>query len=455
MLNLLFISNNLKTDIIKQFLQPLLKVKIDVVTDFDNGLKDVFEKRPATIFIQEQIAGVRGESVARHIQMLLGDGAPSFILMHEGNARVKPVKGLFECLIDLTQPDNKLIEDVLTILKFILGPEWVKNVMPEEQGPDVQAVSFAVPEEKRVDADRLVDDLLSDLEAADGEASDVLQTPEMTVSSAATAVLPLQDHAAPVSTSTVTPPAPGSEKTDSIPPAAETEQIPSLPSPADFRISAGSQETHEQIPEELLLAFEDNYHSHANFRKKLAVAVVVVAGLVTAGWLLLRQNPNKMSLMNAPAIPPSASTSELKKQADVHAAAPAAQKQISASRKPKGTITSPLPAFITAGSLDSSFSARKPGWERYAGKAYECRVFRTGGDIKAVQVMAVKGKSISDNFMESALKEVTGNSGFSIVSNEQKNGLLIQRGSAGKKADLLIYRTKTSGAIRAFVVSLN
>ena len=89
MLNLLIISNSPKALQIQKFIQPLIKAKIDVVGDFDHGLKDVFEKRPATVIIQEQIAGVTGESVARHIQMLLGASAPTFILLHKGNGKAR------------------------------------------------------------------------------------------------------------------------------------------------------------------------------------------------------------------------------------------------------------------------------------------------------------------------------------------------------------------------------
>ena len=167
MLNLLFISNSPKMDFIKKNLQTMFKVKIDVVTDFDHGLKDVFEKRPATIIIQDQISGVTGESVARHIQMLLGSGAPVFVLMHEGKARIKPIKGLFEHIVDLTQPDTKLFEDIQAILKTILGSEWEKNVIAPKQNTSAVVASFALPDDNSVDADRLVDDFLSDLETTD------------------------------------------------------------------------------------------------------------------------------------------------------------------------------------------------------------------------------------------------------------------------------------------------
>lgn len=163
MVNLLFISNNSKIDTIKNVLQPLLKVKIDVVGDFDFGLKDVFEKRPAIVFIQEQIAGVAGESVARHIQMLLGSGAPSFIFMHDGNIKAKPIKGLYDYLIDLSQPDTKVLTGIQSTLKLLLGPQWQKIYVHPKANKPVFKATKAVPDEHRVVANQLVDDFISDL----------------------------------------------------------------------------------------------------------------------------------------------------------------------------------------------------------------------------------------------------------------------------------------------------
>jgi hypothetical protein len=163
MVNLLFITNNSRIDIIKNALQPLLKVKIDIVGDFDFGLKDVFEKRPSTVFIQDQIDGVTGESVARHIQMLLGSGAPSFIFMHEGNIKAKPVKGLYEFLIDLSQDDANVLEDIQSTLKSILGPQWQKIYIPPAITKSVVKTALTVPEEHRASADQLVEDFISDL----------------------------------------------------------------------------------------------------------------------------------------------------------------------------------------------------------------------------------------------------------------------------------------------------
>ena len=185
MVNLLFITNSPKIDAVLLALQPCLKVRIDIVADFDFGLKDVFEKRPATVFIQDHIAGVTGESVARHIQMLLGSGAPSFIFMHEGSSKAKLIKGLFEYLIDLSQADSKIVADIQATLKSLLGTQWEKIYIPSKTGLPASKDVVAVPEESRVFADQLVDDFLSDL--------DVLGVGSVSK------IFPMNDYSEPVS----------------------------------------------------------------------------------------------------------------------------------------------------------------------------------------------------------------------------------------------------------------
>lgn len=164
MVNLLFITNCTKIDAIKNLLQPLLTVRIDTVADFDYGLKDVFEKRPATVFIQDQITGVTGESVARHIQMLLGNSAPTFIYMHEGSPKAKPIKGLFEYLIDLSQDNAKIVVDIQATLKSQLGAQWDKIFIPPKLGKAV--VTHAVTDSKVIPAvtDKRVVDFISELD---------------------------------------------------------------------------------------------------------------------------------------------------------------------------------------------------------------------------------------------------------------------------------------------------
>ena len=547
MLNLLFISNSTKMDFIKKRLQPILKVKIDVVTDFDHGLKDVFEKRPATIIIQDQISGVTGESVARHIQMLLGSGAPVFVLMHEGNTRIKPIKGLFEHIIDLTQPDDKLVEDVQTILKSILGPEWEKIYITPKPAAAL-AASFAMPAESREDADQLVDDFLFDLGTADNSGQegtakpsfgqiepleeepfvvddvadelvrllvessyqttvqDMSSTDSFSIQSIepetpaaplpskkkdktsrtakpstrkvpVQAVLPENPPMAevPVATLEAVQAAPEVIKVERPVPVEPKVTIPDTPkpafaevtpqtdvgepctvppSPADFRIAPPS----EQIPEDLLLAFEENYHSQASNWKRLLIVVVVVFGLGAGVWALIKQKPTLLSFMPKIKTTPEAPVPETAEQANVPAGKlpVPAQQSISTARKPGVVVASPLPSFMSTARRDGAFAAQNPGWERYVGKVYEYRIIRTGENIKAVQVLAGIGtRTVDENFISTVLKELVGKSDFSVDSSEQKQGYLVQHGSVAQKADLLIYRSKKMGGVRAFVVSIN
>ena len=525
MLNLLFVSNSPKTEFLINVLQPRLKVKIDAVADFDHGLKDIFEKRPAIVIIQDQIADVTGESVARHIQMLLGKGAPSFIVIHEGNAQIKPIKGLYEHLIDLTQPDAKLAEDILLMLESIIGAEWYKITKNPKPGPDVTSDSIAATENDPTDAYSLVDELLSDFESVHKteQEEDVKQlfsldsktdelarllvetasedkqheefpgiiqsnqyeefmeisrqqpedhelsekTPESSPqeSFSVTAppdIIPVtsaldQEHAdtklseprnkdfsTPGIHSEITP-AIAVKKggdTPSSTKAIESNNPPS--SPADFKISASSVKAQEKIPEDLLLAFEQNYRAHASARKRFVIVVVVIAAMGAGGWLLMKQKPLLFSSIRKSLLPASAEISSTQNQYS-------SQTQTSIK-----TTDSVLLKFIT-GTRDNSFSVQKPGWERYVGKSYECRLFRSNGQIKAVQFLAVpKRRTISDAFMHSVFKELSDTNQLVISSSENKNGYLVQRASTkDKKTDMLIYRNKSSGMIHAFVVSLN
>lgn len=232
-----------------------------------------------------------------------------------------------------------------------------------------------------------------------------------------------------------------------------TGQPPMPQSAAEFRTDAGSPGASEDIPHDLLHAFERNYHSHERAWKRLAVGAVCAAGVVVAGWLLISVRvPQQVSTAAKPAgtAPPVAPAP--RRQA---APAPAVPRQAVAPVPGQAAVVSSLPPFIPAAGRDSSFAARKPGWERYAGKTHEFRVFRSQGRIRALQVLAGTGHVISDSLLKTVLKEMTGGSGFVVGSTVKKEGFLIQRCKAGRNASLLIYRKKGTGDMRAFVVSFD
>jgi len=534
MLNLIFISNSPKARYLKTVLQPMLKVIIDVVPDFDHGLKDVFEKRPATVCIQDQIAGVTGESVARHIQMLLGTGAPRFMLMHDGNSTVKPIKGLFEYVIDLNQSDEDLARDFQGMLQALLGDQWHKICV----APDIPAPS-AAPSDSALQpkADQLVDEMLLDFKTASlpsdssaaaldslnkkvpvqtpvDEMADLLleqarQARQNQAPAAETHDVPVEDagasesrlekalasmdgaaHAepipdehtchvkpvqelpprsrqhssiapdAPVAPKSVKPePKPAPQKTASAsgvsappvpPPNQKPASEPFVPVvPAEFKINRDRRSPEEPIPEDLLLAFEKNYRSK-NVYMKWTLLALLLLGVSAAGWYAVRHNPQFLTSLKqsvAPTGPAGAKRSTtLAKPAQIE------QKKPALAEAPPAAAPL-LPSFIPQAGHDVSYAASNPGWERYLGNNSEVRVYRNGASIKAVQVLALKDNSLSDAFLKSVLKELTGSSEYSITSREKKAGLQVLRGVVAQKADIIVYQKES--LIRAFVISLN
>ena len=99
------------------------------------------------------------------------------------------------------------------------------------------------------------------------------------------------------------------------------------------------------------------------------------------------------------------------------------------------------------------FVSQKPGWERYVGTDFEMRMYRSGGKLKAVQVLATKGHVLSESRLKKILIELTGTDVYKITSHEQKHGFELSHATINRKADLLIYRKKS--IVHAFVVSLD
>lgn len=540
MLNLLFISDSPKTEHIKNVLQPELKVIIDVVNDFDHGLKDVFEKRPATVCIQDQIGGVTGESVARHIQMLLGNSAPTFILMHSGNGKSRAINGLFEHLVDLNQSDEALSGEIKSTLKVILGDNWEKVYIPPKSAPVSVRPSVSVPEESREDADRLVDDFISDLEMSGFLVGDehppALLTPDSVLDG--TSVPPTEtardperisgtveeDRAKSISDdlaelllleadkarSAETPPpeSPAVKEPDGAPaelpkpapiveklpppavpkPAAQIKSsaggktvkkpaasqagiheatsvaasvtqtrvvqspvppvtAPAPPAAAEFRINHTASQDEEHIPEDLLLAFEENYRSESPFFRRSVVIAIVCVVSAAAGWFLVKQKPQLLTSLQQRFMPASVT-----KQAPAVPSTPPAPKPVAAVVPPAAAVPSLL-AFVPKEGHDPSYASKNPGWERYVGKNAEFRLFSASGRIQALQVLAVKGAPFSESYIKSVLHEFTGSSEYQRTSSSVKAGVRVESGRVKDKAEVKIYRK--NGTVKAFVVSVN
>jgi len=444
-LNLLFISDSPKIELIRKELQAVLKVMIDVVTDFDRGMKDVFEKRPATICIQDNIGNVSGESVARHVQMLLGSGAPTFILLHSGNSKVKVINGVFDHLVDLSLPNDAIIEIILAILKPLLGNQWERVFIPPMPKPNLDQ---AVTPEKLSHAaqQKTVQDEKSAREYAKIDISpDALPIIEKKDEKRVAPVIVKSKE--PVETPTLKtalkkPAVPAPHKTDST-----SVTAPPMPPAEAFRISQNTPHSEETIPEDLFFAFKENYRSRSLFIRRCYVVALICIVSASGAWYLFTLKPQMLNSLKERFLPSSVAKQAPKMAATVIPA----QKPVPPPLPPP--VAAPaLPSFIPQGGVDSSFAQKNPGWKRFVGEKYDFRVFIAKGRIEALQVLSISA-AIPGSLIKSVLQEFTGISKYQILSRSIKDGVRVESGKVQDKGEIKIYRK--NGSVKAFVVSVN
>lgn len=528
MLNLLFITDSPKTESIKKELQPLLKVIIDVVTDFDNGLKDVFEKRPATVCIQDHIGGVSGESVARHIQMLLGSSAPTFILLHSGNDKAKVINGLFEHFIDVSLPNTSLVENILGTLKLLLGSQWDTVYIPPKSLPASAPAAVSAQDESRENAEKLMEDFTSEFETSNNppvaestpltleqviaakklsRAAESKSTQDSEAGSGSFAPAKVQssndevvdlllaevkkaeqaDIASPASSDgaaefgsvsnasqkpakKIEKDSPDVKKETSVPNESPSRKTPSkksatasgnsdlkgapvsssVPPAEEFKIGQDFPLSDEPLPEDLVMAFEENYRSESRLMRSKYIVALVLVVCIAGAWYFISQNPQTASSLKQKVMPVSGAKQAPAKVQVTPPSAPPVQ-NTTPPPVPPPVAAPALPKFIPADGLDASYGKSKPGWNRYVGKQYEFRVFSIPGRIQAIQVLSLKG-AVPASFIQSVLQEFIGSSVYKIQTRSTKDGVRVENGTVQNNGEIVLYRK--NGSVKAFVVSV-
>ncbi len=113
-----------------------------------------------------------------------------------------------------------------------------------------------------------------------------------------------------------------------------------------------------------------------------------------------------------------------------------------------------LPSPVQHAQPDPSFAATAPGWERYISDTGEFRVFREHGAIKAIQVIARKGSTLTDSFFKEFLHEICTEKTVGNNSHRKENGYELESGTLPCGVEFTIYRKHGSSTMTAFVVSL-
>jgi len=112
-----------------------------------------------------------------------------------------------------------------------------------------------------------------------------------------------------------------------------------------------------------------------------------------------------------------------------------------------------LPTSIPLNSPDAAYSSSHPGWQRYVTESLEFRVFQEKSTVKAIQVLSRQEKPITVDFFISFIGEIAGTNLFKVQSVEEKDGYFVEKGTAGDTLDVVVYRKKPAGEIKAFVMA--
>jgi hypothetical protein len=513
MINLLFISDNSKAEYIKTVIQPVLKVTINVVTDFDHGLKNVFEKRPSIVCIQDQIGGVTGENVARHIQMLLGSSAPKFILLLTGNSKARLIKGLYEHIVDLSLSNETVAEDVTNILKALLGDQWERFYVPPKLTPALVRSSVVLPEDSEGNVGQLVEKPVTFPLTTSFPATAVIISASAVDTEAAARIIPTHtpgnsekfaktDHteeersfksqlfhsplpgpfqvvdtrtgttavdrpkpALVVSAPTLKAAAP-SDTTFSVPPLVKptvgasqnkgnqitgTPVTKTLSQPAP---QAASKFAIRKHPAKKLI-YEGMEPANEESEQATPQRQQMRQGFVIAALFAICAGGwhlvyKELQIDSSPGKPIVSSVVKNETpDATPSAVSAPVPEPPPAAEK---AATPPVPSFISGDGRDPSYAEKNPGWERYVDKTAEFRVYSDSGQLCAVQALALKGVPLSNKLLKTATQELTGSTDYRITSQVMKSGVNVESGTIRDEYEIKLYKKK--GALVAFVVSI-
>ncbi len=393
MLNIFFISNDVRVARLIEYFQPRFRSKIRWADNFDHGLKEVFENRPALVFIQNSIHSVSGETAARHIKSLLGSASPKIVYLDETGPKLR--KNAAWC------------------------DEWMRMPVSQQQFQDEFADLVA----------RLYpDDWLEDIKETVWEKSD-------TVGDLANAAPALIAGAG------------GGESIRRLPDAGDDPLREEAGQPAQPEMAAvpvqgpdGQGVVSASYGTDLEVAFPaDGAESgrRGTGRLRRALLLLALAGAVAGSVYVLLIRENRVSLPSAPG------------RETAQTALPAAQADRELFRR---TVREGLPSFIHSEWRDQAYSSRHPGWERYVSAQADFRLFRNGGTMKALQILAPEGQSLSEPYLASVFRAL----GYPVPARAgqalPRDGFLMEKGVLEGSAETVTYRESDSRTIRAVVI---
>jgi hypothetical protein len=491
-------------------------LEIQVEDDFTKGLKAIFYRLPEVVFIQEEIAGITAQKVAGQVKTLLDDEPIRMVLLREQVAEWDTIEPSFDSIIDTSLSfDNLLVRfreelkstpevvsqsndggkdgevlsnnDTMSLSSWDIGQEidpfsdmfpaqfqnnWTgaaPGSLPDSQEADavprpvVEASYFeeefsfetpgdivsSLPEEKDETKDVKAASSAGpttpagDPDKSDGGANTRLmdrESPHQLFASMSDDQ-PVHSDAVPIAKDN--PSAPISDRlrlkgiashTSILKSDYVTKPINPGVSESDSQGQASSSQigsVRDRSPRQEFIpkdhATTKAYRENRLMRFLKPVILLVLLALAT--YLLLDNwnrlfhiSDDKEEIVNLP----QTGTNLL-----IHA----------------------LPSFIPSVRPDATYSPAHPGWERYPGGGIDYLVYREGGVIRAIQIIAGPDGKISEPFVRLCLRETTGMANVARWSNKQNDGFQIETGNVGSKGEVAVYRKMPEGEIRGIVLT--
>lgn len=491
MITILFISDDPRVaDIIARF-QPQLKGRMRLSHDFDQGLKEVFDNRPSAVFIQGDISGISGETVARHIKALLRGEAPRIVLMHSAPLAVQGAKKWFDYAVEFSGSQDEIDEQFKLRLLEIAPGHWQENEgkrpgspesVAEVNGDDASIPGLTHSAESEpfewesdgnfeLTAEEPLYSTANPCPAVEGYDAPLDDVQSVLVGRGIEAgtsdvpshrALPSEVMATIIEESVTTQSAVIEAHTSSHPQVISSPIVPpreEKPTPA-FSPPPVPPFRETVVPAEQPAASLSSFSADAPFGGSVrtavpprtatqggeagrrlslwAVAIVLLLiGGVAGGILLLKGEDGNRNPASKPAVSPAKPLRESSAPAPMGKAASAAG----------------LPSFIPASGKDRGFGKTHPGWERYRGHGVEYRIFRENGRLKALQVLALNGKAIPESHIATVVKKLTGSETRTVLSQSKKGAYRREVLRVAGNGELVLYR-KGSG-IRGGVITFD
>jgi hypothetical protein len=400
MLNIFVISSDKRVESLLRHFQPFFKSKIRSASDFDNGLKEVFENRPSVVFIQSMIGTVSGETVSRHIKSLLGTESPRIVFMGDSDSSGKKGTSWCDDWIRISDSEQQMQQDFAELFERCFPQDW--REIREEMEKTASTVADIVPEtlfsEESISAD------VSSLHREGDDAGSCL--------TGDAAEEPLQEKS-------------GASAADIS--AVDKDFFDNEVFHSDQNLY-GDFSLESDIP---------RTRRRPLVRLLAAVLLLAAAGVGVYYWML-RNDGIQMPATQ----PPSASKSAV---ADRPASPPATT---------KGDIKG-LPSFVRREWRDPLYTSQHPGWERYVSPETEFRIFRENGTIKALQGISRGQGGMSEDFLVHILKQFGLNGPLPVAREDLKNGFLVKSSVFPGGTELVTYQEQGGSQLKAFVVEFS